>query len=76
MTKKKQSIGTSIGSALVGFDYTIFRTGKPPAEQVESAKPASPVPADGGGTLTISLPEDGPLESAGDGPAATAPDRT
>lgn len=76
MTRKKQSIGTSIGSALVGFDYAIFRTGKPPAEQVESAKPASPVPADGGGTLTIRLPEDGPLESGGEGPAAAGPDRT
>jgi len=42
----------------VGLDYAIFKTGKPPAEQVESAKPQKPVAADDGGTLTIGLPED------------------
>ncbi len=57
MTKKKPSIGTTIGGALVGLDFMIMKTGKPPAEQVESAKPDRPVPADGGGTLTIELPE-------------------
>jgi hypothetical protein len=52
MAKKKGSIGTAIGGVLVGLDYMIMRTGKPPAEQVESAKPA-----DDGGTLTIEMPE-------------------
>ena len=56
--KKKGSVGVAIGGALVGLDYAIFKTGKPPAEQVESAKPQKPVAADDGGTLTIGLPED------------------
>ncbi len=55
--KRKGSIGIAIGGALVGLDYAIFKTGKPPAEQVEAAKPPSPVAADGGGTLSIELPD-------------------
>ena len=58
MSKKKPSVGTAIGGALVGLDYAVFKTGKPPAEQVESAKPQKPVAADNGGTLSIELPED------------------
>jgi hypothetical protein len=59
MSKKKTgSLTTTIGGALVGLDYAILKTGKPPAEQVESAKPQKPVAADDGGTLTIGLPED------------------
>lgn len=57
MVKKKQSIGTSLGGMIVGLDYMIFKTDKPPGEQVESAKPVGPVAADDGGTLTIELPE-------------------
>jgi hypothetical protein len=58
MTKKRQSIGTTLGGVIVGLDYMIFKTGKPPAEQVESAKPSGPVAADDGGTLSIDLPDD------------------
>jgi hypothetical protein len=59
MGKKKQgSLTTTIGGALVGLDYAILKTGKPPAEQVESAKPQKPVAADYVGTLSIALPED------------------
>ena len=58
MSKKKGSIGVAIGGALVGFDYAVFKTGKPPAEQVESARPQQPVAADDGGTLSIQLPDD------------------
>ena len=57
--KKKGSVGIAIGGALVGLDYAIFKTGKPPAEQVESAKPQGPIAADDGGTLSIEMPEDG-----------------
>jgi hypothetical protein len=56
--KKKGSVGVAIGGALVGLDYMIMKTGKPPAEQVESAKPQGPVAADDGGTLSIEMPED------------------
>jgi hypothetical protein len=66
MAKKKGSIGTAIGGVLVGLDYMIMRTGKPPAEQVESAKPLKPVPADDGGMLSIDMPELEPPRAAGD----------
>lgn len=68
MKKKKGSVGIAIGGALVGLDYAILKAGKPPAEQVESAKPQKPVAADDGGTLSIELPEDAP-----GGPAASDP---
>lgn len=61
MTKRKagSSLTTTIGGALVGLDYQIMRAGKPPAEQVESAKPDRPIPAAGGGSIEITIP---PLE--------------
>ena len=69
--KPQSSLTTTIGGALVGLDYAILKAGKPPAEQVESAKPQKPVAADDGGTLTIALPED---ESPGDpGQGSVAP---
>jgi len=69
MAKKKQSIGTSLGGMIVGLDYMIFKTGKPPGEQVESAKPVGPVAADDGGTLTIGLPDDpSPASTTRDAP--------
>jgi hypothetical protein len=68
MAPKKQSIGTVIGGALVGVDYMLFKTGKPPAEQVESAKPDRPVAADDGGTLTIDMPDLEQPRSPGDTP--------
>jgi hypothetical protein len=74
MTRKKQSIGVTLGGVIVGLDYMIMRTGKPPAEQVESAKPAGPVAADDGGTLLIELPDDRPAEAPGDtAPGARTP---
>jgi hypothetical protein len=74
MARKKQSIGTSLGGVIVGLDYMIMRTGKPPAEQVESAKPVRPVAAEGGGTLSIDLPDDpSPASTTGDGPGAAGP---
>ena len=66
MAKKKGSIGTVIGGALVGLDYMIMRATRPPAEQVESAKPPSPVAADDGGTLDIGMPELEPPRTTGD----------
>ncbi len=49
-----------MGQAIVGFDYQVFRTGKPPAELVESAQPDQPVPASGGGFLSVDLPDPAP----------------
>jgi hypothetical protein len=59
MTKRKRRpVGQTLGGIIVGVDYQIFRTGKPPAEMVESAKPIRPVAASGGGTIEIDLPDD------------------
>jgi hypothetical protein len=69
MAKKKQSMGVTLGGMIVGLDYMIMRTGKPPAEQVESAKPIRPVAADDGGTLLIELPDDRPAEATDDAPS-------
>lgn len=70
MAKKKGSIGTVIGGALVGLDHMIMRTTRPPAEQVESAKPPRAIPADDGGILDIGMPELEPPRGAGaDDPA-------
>jgi hypothetical protein len=68
MARKKQSVGTSLGGVIVGLDYMILKTGKPPAEQVESAKPIKSVAADDGGTLSIDLPDLRPPGSPGDPP--------
>lgn len=65
MAKKKGSIGTIIGGALVGLDHMIMRATKPPAEQVESAKPPKPVAADDGGILDIGMPELEPPRGVG-----------
>lgn len=73
MAKKKQSMGTTLGGMIVGLDYMIMKAGKPPAEQVESAKPVRPVAADDGGTLLIELPDDRPAEAPGNTPPGAAP---
>ena len=46
-----------MGSAIVGFDYQVFRATKPPPELVEQGKPIAPVPAADGGRISIDLPE-------------------
>ena len=65
MTKRKRrSIGDTMGGAIVGFDYQVFRATKPPTELVESAKPIAPVPASDGGNISIELPADPPRPAA------------
>jgi hypothetical protein len=55
-----QAIAQGIGGVLVGVDYQLFRSGKPPAELVEHARPDGSVAAAGGGRLTVELPEGTP----------------
>lgn len=57
--RKRRPVGQTLGGIIVGVDYQIFRTGKPPAEMVESAKPIRPVAASGGGTIEVDLPPSG-----------------
>jgi|GEM_PF-41207 Galactose mutarotase and related enzymes len=67
MTKKRPSVGQTIGGIIAGFDQQIFRTTPPAEELVAKGAPLAPVPASGGGTLTVGLPEE--LASpAADGP--------
>ncbi len=54
--RKRRSLGQSMGAAIVGFDYQIFRSTKPPPELVEQGKPIAPVPAADGGRISIDLP--------------------
>jgi hypothetical protein len=51
-------LGDTIGGALVGFDYQVFRATKPPAILVESAKPVRGLSGEGGAMLSIGYPED------------------
>ena len=54
--RKRTSLGQAMGSAIVGFDYQVFRATKPPPELVEQGKPIAPVPAADGGRISIDLP--------------------
>jgi hypothetical protein len=57
-------LGQTMGGILVGFDYQVFRTGKPPAELVEAAKPVRGLSGEGA-VVEVDAPE---VEAApGDG---------
>jgi len=56
--KKGQSVGQTIGGILVGFDAQVFRTTPPVNELVAKGTPLRAVAADGGGTLSVGMPED------------------
>ena len=80
MARKRQSTGQAIGAIIAGFDQQIFRTTPPAQELVAKGKALAPVPAEGGGTLTVGF-DDGdtsaePGEAAGplhlDAPGAHA----
>jgi hypothetical protein len=58
--RKRRSLGDTMGGAIVGFDYQVFRATKPPSELVEAAKPIAPVPASDGGNISVELPTDPP----------------
>ena len=53
--RKRKSLGQAMGSAIVGFDYQVFRATKPPPELVEQGKPLAPVAASDGGRLSIDI---------------------
>jgi aldose 1-epimerase len=59
VTKRKgQSVGQSIGGIIVGFDQQIFRTTPPVNELVAKGTPLRAVAADGGGTLSVAMPDE------------------
>ncbi len=65
MTKRKRRpLGETMGGMIVGFDYQVFRTTRPPAELVQAAKPIPPVASSDGGELSIELPDVGAAPTA------------
>jgi aldose 1-epimerase len=56
--KKGQSVGGTIGGMLVGFDAQVFRTTPPVNELVAKGTPLRAVAADGGGTLSVGMPDE------------------
>ena len=56
--RRRPGAGEVIGNALVGFDYAIFRSTKPPAILVEAAKPVRGLSGEGGHLLSIDFPDD------------------
>ena len=55
--RKRQSLGQAMGQAIVGFDYQVFRTTKPPPELVEEAAPIPEVAASDGGRISVEMPD-------------------
>jgi aldose 1-epimerase len=58
MARKRRSTGQVIGGIVAGFDQQIFRTTPPAEELVAKGARLAPVPAAGGGTLTVGLPDE------------------
>ena len=58
--RRRSGAGEVIGNALVGFDYAIYRSTKPPAILVEAAKPVRGLSGEGGQLLSIDFPDDVP----------------
>lgn len=58
MSKKRPSVGQTIGGVMVGIEQQIFRTTPPANELIAKGTPLRPVAAADGGTLMISMPGD------------------
>ncbi len=54
--RRRQSVGTSIGAMVAGFEQAILRTTPPAEEMVEHARPDAPVPAGDGTLVSIEMP--------------------
>ncbi len=65
MSKKRPSVGQTIGGVMVGIEQQIFRTTPPANELIAKGTPLRPVAAADGGTLMISMPGD---RDSGDAP--------
>lgn len=58
MSKKRPSVGQTIGGLIAGLEQQIFRTTPPANELVAKGASLRPVAAAGGGTITVGLPSD------------------
>lgn len=72
MTKKRPSVGQTIGGIVAGIDQQIFRSTPPVNELVAKGTRLRPVAATGGGTITVGMPGGPPEVTA---PEVAAPDR-
>jgi hypothetical protein len=59
--------GQTMGGILVGFDYQVFRAGKPPAELVQAAKPVRGLSGEGA-VVDVDSPELTPATGDGESP--------
>jgi hypothetical protein len=73
--RKGPGLAQTMGGILAGFDQQVFRTTPPPHELVQKGARLPAVPAEGGGTLSIELPEDA-LPEGGDVATDVATDST
>jgi hypothetical protein len=73
MPKKRLSVGQTIGGIVVGLDQQIFRTTPPANELVAKGTPLRAVAAEGGGTITVGLPDDAPILNEVRGTTALPP---
>ncbi|MDO8483486.1 MAG: hypothetical protein Q7S35_00925 [Candidatus Limnocylindrales bacterium] len=58
MSKKRPSVGQTIGGVIAGLEQQIFRTTPPAEELVAKGTPLQPVAAARGGVIAIGLPGD------------------
>lgn len=58
MARKRQTTGQSIGAIVAGFEQQVWRTTPPAQELVAKGQRLAPIPADGGGTLTVGFAAD------------------
>lgn len=72
--KRKRPAGQSIGGVLFGFEQQVWRNQPPPHELVHHARPDEPVPAAGGGFLTLELPASAARRDDQNEGATTVPD--
>ena len=54
--RKRQWLGQAMGQAIVGFDYQVFRTTKPPPDLVEEARAGRAGPRGRRRATAIDLP--------------------
>ena len=62
--KKRPPAGQTIGGILAGFEQQIWRTTPPAQEMVAKGKRLAPIPAEGGGTLTVGFHDETTAEGA------------
>jgi aldose 1-epimerase len=66
MARKPRATGQAIGAIIAGFDQQVFRTTPPAQELVAKGKRLAPLPAEGGGTLTVGFDDEPEVDTRPD----------